>query len=164
MKKDNPAVWQKVKALLGDGELYDEAVAKRADDFRTSYPNLAHSVHIPVLGTVPMASEPACIADSPQTICADKAIVQYSAILHDASGHTSAERLEALKFVLHLVGDLHQSLHGTEPGAQIKVIIPGGILNVDAAGNAIASDIHSIWDYAIVKRHLGKDGTADTLG
>lgn len=165
LKRDNPAVWQKVKVLLGDGELYDEAVAKWADDVRTSYPNLAHSVRIPVLGTVPVASDPACIADSPQTICADKAIAQCSAILHDASGHTSAERLEALKFILHLVGDLHQPLHGTEPGgAQTKVIIPGGILNVDAGGNAIATDIHSVWDYAVAKRHLGKDGTANTLG
>ncbi|GEM_PF-5921109 len=165
LKKDNPAVWLKVKALLGDADLYDEAVAKWADDVRTSYPNIAHSVRIPVLGAVPLPSDPACIADSPQTICADKAIAFYSGILHEASGHTPEQRLEALKFILHLVGDLHQPLHGTEPGgAQTKVIIPGGILNADASGNTIASDVHSVWDYAIVKRHLGGNGTVNTLG
>lgn len=165
LKKDNPAIWLKVKALLGDGELYHEDVAKWADDVRTTYPNVAHSVRIPVLGAVPLASDPACIAESPQTMCADKAIAVYSAILHDASGHTPQERLVALKFILHLVGDLHQPLHGTEPGgAQTKVIIPGGILNTDSSGNAIAADVHAIWDYAIVKRHLGSSGTANTLG
>lgn len=168
LKTDNWAVWKKLAELLGDANLYDEDVAGWADDVRTSYPKLTHTVRIPVLAAVPQPLDPACIADQPDVICADKAIAQYSAILKDTN-NSNADRLIALKFLLHLVGDLHQPLHGTEPGgAQDKVIIPGGVLNVDANGAVIASDVHSVWDYAIVKKHgltainLGKELWADT--
>lgn len=163
LKTDNWAVWKKLAELLGDANLYDEDVAGWADDVRTSYPKVAHSVRIPVLGAVPQPLDPACIADQPDVACADKAVAQYSEILKNTA-NSKEDRLIALKFLLHLVGDLHQPLHGTEPGgAQDKVVIPGGVLNVDANGAVVATDVHAVWDYALVKRHglsavaLGKE-------
>ncbi len=153
LKTDNREVWNKLAEILDGAEFYDEAVAGWADDVRTAHPELIHTVRIPVLGAVPSASDPACIADQPEVSCADKAIAHYAAVLKDAN-NPRQQRLEALKFILHLVGDLHQPLHGSEPGgAQDKVLIPGGILNVDANGAALASDVHAVWDYAIIKRH-----------
>jgi hypothetical protein len=55
------------------------------------------------------------------------------------------ERLEALKFVVHLVGDLHQPLHCSD--------------NMDRGGNDVvvrwfgkSTDLHAIWDSAIIER------------
>lgn len=169
LKTDNKAVWAKLAQILGDANLYDEDVAGWADDVRTSYPNLIHTVRIPVLAAVPSVSDPACIADQPAVVCADQAIAQYAAILKDTS-RTNEERLVALKFILHLVGDLHQPLHGTEPGgAQDQVDIPGGILLPTTTNGVVKyPDMHSVWDYSIVKKHgltaiqLGKELWADT--
>jgi hypothetical protein len=153
LKTDNRAVWNTISELLDGAEFYDEAVAGWADDVRESYPNLIHTVRIPVLGAVPQASDPACIADQPAISCADKAIAYYAGILKNTA-NPRQQRQEAVKFLLHLVGDLHQPLHGSEPGgAQDKVLIPGGVLNVDANGAATTTDVHSVWDYAIVKKH-----------
>ncbi|HEY9071524.1 MAG TPA: S1/P1 nuclease [Candidatus Ozemobacteraceae bacterium] len=59
------------------------------------------------------------------------------------TGRTDGERLEALKFLVHLVGDLHQPLHCTNRG--------------DAGGNArmVILDgeemkLHHVWDFRIV--------------
>lgn len=153
LKTDNRAVWTTISELLDGGDFYDEAVAGWADDVRLSYPNLVHTVRIPVLGAVPQPSVRACIAGQPEITCADEAIATYSAILKNTA-NTKQQRQEALKFILHLVGDLHQPLHGSEPGgAQDKVLIPGGVLNVDATGAPQATDVHAVWDYAIVKKH-----------
>ncbi len=63
-------------------------------------------------------------------------------LLGDA-GKPDGERLEALKFLVHLVGDLHQPLHCTNRG--------------DAGGNArmvrLDGDemkLHHVWDFRIV--------------
>lgn len=63
---------------------------------------------------------------------------------------SSAERIKALKFVLHLVGDLHQPLHAAD--------------DMDRGGNAKKVDtvegrsenLHSFWDTTVVER-LGQD-------
>ena len=61
LKTDNWAVWKKLAALLGTANLYDEDIAGWADDMRGNYPDVAHSVRIPVLDVVPAASvPPAC--------------------------------------------------------------------------------------------------------
>lgn len=59
-----------------------------------------------------------------------------------------AMRLEALAFLVHLVGDIHQPLHVGE--------------NEDAGGNKVKADygiapglnLHSIWDFALAERAI----------
>jgi hypothetical protein len=161
LKTDNWVVWKKLAALLGAANLYDEDIAGWADDMRANYPDVAHSVRIPVLGAIPAASDPACFPSQPNVMCADKAIAYYSAILKNEA-NAPAQRLEALKFILHLVGDLHQPLHGAEPGGYNEVLIAGGVLApTNQNGTWVYPTIHGVWDYSIVKRH-GK--TAIGLG
>jgi hypothetical protein len=85
----------------------------------------------------------------PQGDCVVDKINQFSAELADPN--TSAEeRLDALKFVLHFVGDLHQPLHSSD--------------NHDAGGNKVrvssegfkAGNLHHFWDTEFV-RQIGSD-------
>jgi hypothetical protein len=63
-----------------------------------------------------------------------------------ASGTPKKERLLALQFVLHLVGDLHQPLHASDEhdeGGNVKVVAGPGL----PTGN-----LHADWDVAFVRR------------
>ncbi len=86
----------------------------------------------------------ACIVDK---------IEQFRAELH-APATPPAERLLALKFLIHFVGDLHQPLHASD--------------HRDAGGNAVpvlwgdlaaAQNLHAYWDRRVVQL-LGSDPKA----
>lgn len=75
------------------------------------------------------------------------ALASYRLVLRDpATGEV--ERREALRWVLHLVGDLHQPLHvgcrADRGGNDYKVTVWG------ADGRPTAANIHSVWDRALV--------------
>ena len=73
-----------------------------------------------------------------QNFCIVRAIPFYSAILADRT-KPDAERLEALKYVIHLVGDIHQPLHTSQDG--------GGQL---VAWDTKVVYLHILWDVTIV--------------
>jgi hypothetical protein len=62
-------------------------------------------------------------------------------------GSTAMERVEALAYVLHLVGDLHQPLH-------CAVLVNAQFPQGDEGGNSIwfgkSEELHALWDGAIV--------------
>ncbi|HEX5126355.1 MAG TPA: S1/P1 nuclease [Rhodocyclaceae bacterium] len=62
---------------------------------------------------------------------------------------TSDERLEALQFVLHFIGDLHQPLHASDNLDQ------GGNMKKVVAPKLTASNLHAYWDSQFVET-LGK--------
>ena len=71
----------------------------------------------------------------------------------------SAERVEALKFLVHFVGDVHQPLHaGQRPdrgGNDFQVSVArGGYNRLGKADSADASregtNLHAIWDFHIL--------------
>jgi hypothetical protein len=75
--------------------------------------------------------------------CVDQLIIAYGAVLKDRS-QSHRERNEALKWVVHLVGDLHQPLHsgvGIDGGA-VRVTVEGVDLKAGAT-------LHSLWDNEI---------------
>ncbi|HET9049683.1 MAG TPA: S1/P1 nuclease [Chiayiivirga sp.] len=80
--------------------------------------------------------------DCPQGACIVAALPRFAAILADASQPPQA-RLDALKFVVHLVGDVHQPLHAgnhdDRGGNQFQV-------RVGTEG----SNLHAVWDYHIL--------------
>ena len=49
--------------------------------------------------------------DCPNGVCAVGAVVNYTRRLLPGSDLDSEQRVEALKFLVHFVGDLHQPLH-----------------------------------------------------
>lgn len=98
----------------------------------------------PTLDNVPASAGPAqdCIVNK---------IVQFTAELR-AAQTPALERLRALQFLLHLVGDLHQPLHAADDhdrgGNDKRVISPA----------PRRTDLHFYWDTWLV-RQLGTDYT-----
>lgn len=114
-------------------------------DIELIHPNIDQACHNhpPLPANAPASKGPAnsCVVDK---------IEQFSAELRDP-GTSDAERLLALKFLLHFVGDVHQPLHAAD--------------NMDEGGNkvpvlfgrlVVAGNLHSYWDTTLVQR-LGRD-------
>lgn len=74
--------------------------------------------------------------------CVDQKIMEYTAILKDGS-QPHRVRNEALKWVVHLIGDLHMPLHsgGNKDSAGKKIEVQ--LLNLKTGKNPT---LHSVWD------------------
>ena len=84
------------------------------------------------------------------------AITQFSAVLADRT-RPSAERAEALRFVVHFVVDVHQPLH-------VARASDGGGTEVDVRVGDDVVSLHRFWDtIALARRHLGADEYARQL-
>jgi hypothetical protein len=80
--------------------------------------------------------------------CADQLVIRYAGILKDRS-QSPRTRNEALKWVVHLVGDLHQPLHS---GVNIdKGNIPAGIIGSEVRPG---TTFHSLWDTNVAELAL----------
>lgn len=75
--------------------------------------------------------------------CSVSAIVNYTSILRDED---STERLkkDAVRFLIHFIGDLHQPLHDEA--------LEGGGNGINVTYDGDKTDLHSIWDTAIVEQ------------
>lgn len=142
-----PQAWaeaQKLLALSGARHLSDAAVW--ADDLRDADP--AWFQRTKRLHFVNFHSRD-CSYDPPRDCrngeCVIAAIEKYSAILADRS-NTPARRAEALAFVVHFVGDVHQPLHAgyrdDAGGNEFQVR-----WRVD--GQDRGTNLHRIWDSAM---------------
>lgn len=82
--------------------------------------------------------------------CAPWAIQHYAEVLLDSS-LTPLLRAEALKFVAHFVGDIHQPLHAGRPDD-----LGGNTIRVDFFGQRTPAgdslNLHSVWDSGILQR------------
>ena len=95
--------------------------------------------------------------DCPNGDCVVGAIEKQRAILGDRSQPLDARR-DALKFVVHLVGDVHQPMHAgnrTDSGGngyQISLrtpIEPEAYAKKNYVDGVMGTNLHSIWDYYI---------------
>lgn len=98
----------------------------------------------------PSLSGPA--STGPEDDCVVDKVEQFSRELGDPATPMN-ERILALKFVLHLVGDLHQPLHDADNHDH-----GGNCVRVTLANNEIVP-LHAYWD-SIALRGLGKDAHA----
>jgi hypothetical protein len=98
--------------------------------------------HPPLPAGLPASRGPAhaCIVDK---------IDQFAAELSDPATNAQ-ERLIALKFLLHLVGDVHQPLHAADDHDA------GGNGKRISAGGLGAENLHQLWDFELVEQ-LGSD-------
>ncbi|HEY0672785.1 MAG TPA: S1/P1 nuclease [Longimicrobiales bacterium] len=82
--------------------------------------------------------------------CVTWAIKHYATILADGSQHRTA-RNEALKFLAHYVGDVHQPLHAgrlaDRGGNRVKVSFFG-----DRGTRERPMQLHGVWDSRILRR------------
>ena len=90
--------------------------------------------------------------------CVVRAIEEQRAILADRSQPLAARR-DALKFVVHFVGDVHQPMHaGDRPdaggnGFQVSLatpIEPEAYARKNYVDGVMGTNLHSFWDYYIL--------------
>lgn len=96
------------------------------------------------------------VRDCPDGKCVIAAINRNFRILSDRT-RPDAERRDALKFLVHFVGDIHQPLH-----ASPREDKGGGDFQVSYKGKG--SNLHKVWDQLIIERKkLAPVAYADTL-
>jgi hypothetical protein len=175
LKTESPAALQKINALLAmdrTGLAHDTGIASEAtwaDKFRASSEEASEATgnwHFVDTDFDHANTAQACdhppftgpASEGPAKDCVIDKIEQFRQELK--SGQTSPqERLKALQFLLHFVGDVHQPLHAitrTETGASHDD--RGGNCVGILHGNAHAPiRLHSYWDTNLVVDALRRD-------
>lgn len=142
----SPAAKAKVEQLLGGDAASTMAdVSTWADKIRRGRPETGpwHYVNIEITSAGYDAPR-----DCPNDACVVAQVQRDAAIVSD---RTLAQpvRAEALRFLIHFVGDLHQPLHAGDNhdrgGNEVRVVLNGDRKN-----------LHAVWDTAVVEA-LGDD-------
>lgn len=151
----SPTAAADVHQLLGlEGNHHLDDISSWADANRKAMPGTGkwHYVDIPL-----DASGYDAARDCRNNNCAVARIVSFSHLLGDKSA-PPAKRLLALKWVVHLVGDIQQPLHAED--------------NDDKGGNTVqlqyfgkGTNLHAVWDSWIIEHaldlHLGPNYSID---
>ena len=153
-----PTAERQVQALLqGEPDPTLAGVATWADALRDDDPERFkatarwHYVNSPGCEYVPAR-------DCPDGNCATGAIEAQRAILADRNQPLAARR-DALKFLVHFVGDIHQPMHASsrndKGGNDYQISLrtdlePEAYARNRYANGVMAANMHSIWDYYIL--------------
>ena len=133
-----------------------------ADDLRSSRPEASpwHFIDIPRDAPRSALAE-SCPASAG---CVTSAIAHQLELLR-SDGTDARVRADALRFIIHFMGDIHQPLHCVSNND-----MGGNCVPVDFFGNApveknpqfesYAPNLHSIWDSAIIQRLKGTETEA----
>jgi hypothetical protein len=129
-----------VAQLLAQEKVKDlSQIASWADEERNKgvLGTPSHSIRFPAKGPLRMD---AC----PNHFCALTAVDRYSALLANRRASPAA-RLVALKYVVHLVGDIHTPLHAfVSTGDKVAVRYRGQV-----------TTLHKLWDYGLMGEQGG---------
>jgi nuclease S1 len=141
-----PETAHKVRDLLAIENVSTLAeVSTWADQIRLQRPETApwHYVNIPVH---PAAGEPNsydAARDCPNNACVVAQIERFERELADRE-LPERQRLEALKYLVHFIGDVHQPLHASN--------------NQDRGGNEVQvtfmghqTNLHAVWDTGVIE-------------
>ena len=92
--------------------------------------------------------------------CVTRAIEEQRAVLKDKSADP-LKRAEAIRYILHFVGDMHQPLHVINNGDNGGNCVPVGYLHHEPLRNSAhpereeySPNLHQIWDSEIVERDM----------
>lgn len=139
-----PAALAQTAAILGPGQTL-ASIASWADQVRRERANTAtwHYIDIPI-----DRPHMDLARDCPKSDCVVALIPLQRAVLSNPAA-TPLERKEALMFLVHFVGDMHQPLHSSD--------------NKDKGGNDVRvaffgrpGNLHSTWDSGLLSR-MGKE-------
>lgn len=141
----DPAAARQVRQLLAlEGKTRLDQVSSWPDEIRKDHPETGpwHYVDIPLA-----APGYDVRRDCPHGNCVVARLPRFVHVLADRSAAPRV-RLEALKWVVHLVGDIHQPLHNEDHG--------------DKGGNTVhlvyfghPTNLHRMWDTNIIEHALG---------
>jgi len=142
LEANAPDVMQTVQQMLDGGDRTIREAATFPDDIRQAQPETKpfHFVDIPFEEGGPATP---LLPGPPHVL---SAIDQFTGRLRGGDGTAEGE-VNALSWLIHLFGDLHQPLHCIE---RISEFHPGG----DAGGNSFRlrgpkRNLHSLWDSAV---------------
>ncbi len=142
-----PAARAQVQALLDGAHLAD--VASWADEVRKDRPETSrwHYVDIPYGATSYDATRDCQATEHGDCVIAE--IARAEKILGDTS-QSKANRAEALKFLVHFVGDMHQPLHAIERRDPVTGNGDRGGNDVHVTFLGTAVNLHAVWDSGII--------------
>jgi len=154
-----PMARQNLIALLGNDDL--ASIANWADEVRPNRPESYgwHFVDIPKDGSG-FSEERDCYrpddrhptSKDDHHNCVVDRISMFKNILADKAA-PQPERLEALKFLVHFVGDIHQPMHAVEEGRG------GNDIHISEFGSAQCGkypcNLHYLWDGDLIE-HTGR--------
>jgi hypothetical protein len=148
-----PSTVRQVRELLAiDNETTLAQASTWADEIRPQRPETArwHFVDIPInppAGTLP-AYDPR--RDCPTGDCVVAKIGAFEAVLRNKAA-PPRQRLEALKWLVHLVADINQPLHCADNQDR-----GGNDVHVDFMGRR--TNLHAVWDSGILTAaHIGDE-------
>jgi hypothetical protein len=132
-----------LRKLTGSDDIVQYATW--ADDIRHERPETAPWHYVDIPGDSSRYDAP---RDCPESDCIVAKIEEFSAILRDQRQSTE-DRQEAVMFLVHLVGDIHQPMHAMGDAR-------GGNNVPDVEfGNAICGlhpcELHSTWDSGLIR-------------
>ena len=142
-----PAARERVANILGPGQTL-ASISSWADEVRRSRPETApwHYIDIPI-----DQKHLNMTRDCPKGDCVIAEIERLEATLRDPSTPAPAQR-EALMFLVHFIGDMHQPLHCSDNhdhgGNEVQVVF-----------NGRTARLHGVWDGML----LSRIGAADQL-
>lgn len=140
----DPAAAAQVQALLRlEGLSRLDDISSWADHIRKEHPRTGgwHYIDIPLRADGYEAAR-----DCPRDNCVIAQINHFSRVLADRSTAPAA-RLEALKWVVHLVGDVHQPMHAVDDDDK-----GGNTVQLQFFGRG--SNLHAVWDGGVLRHAL----------
>jgi len=137
-----------LKDLLGDQTLAD--AGNWADEIRSDksydWAKPLHYINVPRDAKAVDEQR-----DCNKCECVTCAIRKYADVLRSANA-SKEEHVEALKFLVHFVGDVHQPLHASyaddKGGNSVKVTWMGKPTN-----------LHAVWDYSLIEQQEASGGS-----
>lgn len=140
-----PTTRANIKALTGSGASI-VSMATWADKYRLSHPETKrwHTVGIPLSKDVYDPSRD-CKQVENKGDCIVNEINRAQATLADPNAELKP-RIEALKFLVHFIGDVHQPIHCVK---KMK-----GASDADVRFFNVPMSLHKVWDSAIIARRF----------
>jgi len=140
-----------LQAIIPDGDL--AAVVNWPDQIREQKPPLfpwSFPLHyIDVKDQPPVWCNVSMERDCPTDMCVVGAIYNFS-----IQALKGVFEPEALKFLIHFIGDIHQPLH------VVNRLEGGNLFNVTFFGRP--SELHYVWDSAMINHRISFDGNDTT--
>ena len=156
----SPAAAREVRVLLqGEPDPTLAGVATWADDLRQANPERFKATsrwHYIDTDDAGCHFDPP--KDCPDGQCVVAAIEAQRAVLADRS-RPLAERRDALKFLVHLVGDVHQPMHASnhsdKGGNDYQVslrtdLAPEAYARKNYVDGVMGTNLHAVWDYYVL--------------
>ncbi|MEO7760564.1 MAG: S1/P1 nuclease [Casimicrobiaceae bacterium] len=147
----SPVAAAKIQALLGNNASL-ASIASWADDARELRPETRrwHFVNVPLAdSTYDPATQ--CVLDPKAGDCILNELERATATLGDLRRDRSS-RSESLKFIVHLVADLHQPLH-TVLEDQGGNFFPVRFFTDPTGRFAVETQLHKVWDDGLIGYH-----------